>query len=112
MREIEPWYHSSVEMDIAGADPGNEPGAPGAPPSPMARVFVAAETDPVIGRALTKMMNLLTTPAELAADAEFSARVAAIFADPDAVPGPAARRAVAARAARRPRRASARPPSR
>ena len=88
MREIEPWYHSSVEMDIAGADPGNEPGAPEKPPSPMARVFVAAETDPVIGRALTKMMNLLTTPAELAADAEFSARVAAIFADPDAYPVP------------------------
>jgi 2-polyprenyl-6-methoxyphenol hydroxylase-like FAD-dependent oxidoreductase len=88
VREIEPWYHSSVEMDIAGADPGAEPGAPEKPPSPMARVFVAAETDPVIGRGLTKMMNLLTTPAELAADAEFSARVAAIFADPDAYPVP------------------------
>ena len=57
-------------------------------PSPMARVFVAAETDPVIGRALTRMMNLLATPAELPADAEFTAPVAEIFADPDAYPVP------------------------
>ena len=34
------------------------------------------------------MMNLLATPAELATDAEFTARVAAIFADPDAYPVP------------------------
>jgi 2-polyprenyl-6-methoxyphenol hydroxylase-like FAD-dependent oxidoreductase len=88
VRQIEPWYHSSVEMDIAGADPGIEPGAPEREPSPMARVFVAAETDPVIGRALTKMMNLLATPAELAGDAEFSARVAEIFADPASYPVP------------------------
>ncbi|MET0458610.1 MAG: FAD-dependent oxidoreductase [Ilumatobacteraceae bacterium] len=88
VRQIEPWFHSSVEMDIAGADPGIEPGAPEREPSPMARVFVAAETDPVIGRALTKMMNLLSTPAELGADAEFSARVAAIFADPGSYPVP------------------------
>ena len=48
----------------------------------MARVFVAAETDPVIGRGLTRLMNLLVTPAELVADAEFSGRVAEILADP------------------------------
>jgi 2-polyprenyl-6-methoxyphenol hydroxylase-like FAD-dependent oxidoreductase len=89
-REIEPWYHSSVEMDIAGSDPGIEEDGAGAerPPNPMAHVFVAAETDPVIGRGLTKMMNLLVTPAELSADAEFSARVAAIFANPEAYPLP------------------------
>ena len=87
-REIEPWYHSSVEMDVAGADPGLDEGGTERPPDPMARVFVAAETDPVIGRALTRMMNLLVTPAELATDAEFTARVAAIFADPDAYPVP------------------------
>ena len=87
-REIEPWYHSSVEMDVAGADPGAARDGGERPPDPMARVFVAAETDPVIGRALTRLMNLLVTPAELATDAEFSARVAAIFADPDAYPVP------------------------
>ena len=54
----------------------------------MARVFAAAATDPVIGRALTRMMNLLTLPAELAADPEFGARVAEIFANPEAYPLP------------------------
>jgi 2-polyprenyl-6-methoxyphenol hydroxylase-like FAD-dependent oxidoreductase len=87
-REIEPWYHSSVEMDVAGSDPGIDGDGAERPPNPMARVFVAAETDPVIGRALTRMMNLLVTPAELGDDAEFSARVAAIFADPDSYPLP------------------------
>ena len=75
-------------MDVAGADPGTDGSDTERPPDPMARVFVAAETDPVIGRALTRMMNLLATPAELAEDAEFAARVAAIFADPDAYPVP------------------------
>ena len=100
-REIEPWYHSSVEMDVAGSDPGTDGDGEERPPNPMARVFVAAETDPVIGRALTSMMNLLVTPAELANDPMFSARVAAIFADPDAYPLPARAGPSPRRAARR-----------
>jgi 2-polyprenyl-6-methoxyphenol hydroxylase-like FAD-dependent oxidoreductase len=85
-REIEPWFHSSVQMDAGGADPGRS--GSDAPPNPMARVFAAAATDPVIGRGLTRMMNLLTLPSELAADPEFGARVAAIFADPESYPLP------------------------
>ncbi|HEU4842488.1 MAG TPA: hypothetical protein VFT09_13635, partial [Ilumatobacteraceae bacterium] len=84
--EIVPWYHQSVEMDVAGSDPGTDEGE--RPPNPMARVFVAAETDPIIGRGLTRLMNLLATPAELAADAEFGGRVAEILADPTAYPVP------------------------
>ncbi len=84
--EIVPWYHQSVEMDVAGSDPGTD--ADERPPNPMARVFVAAETDPVIGRGLTRLMNLLVTPLQLAADAEFSGRVAEILADPNAYPVP------------------------
>ena len=91
VREIEPWYHSSVEMDIAGADPGIERGRHRAarptrwrgcswPPRPI----------PVIGRALTRMMNLLATPAELAADAEFTARVGARSSPTPSLPGAAA----------------------
>ncbi len=86
-REIEPWYHSSVEMDANGADPASSPDYDG-PPNPMARVFAAGATDPVIGRALTRLMNLLTLPADLAADPEFGARVAEIFANPEAYPLP------------------------
>lgn len=89
--QVEPWYHHSVELDRAGSDPGTDDDA-GAreerPPNPMAHVFVAAETDPVIGRGLTKLMNLLVTPAELAADPVFTARVAEILADPSAYPLP------------------------
>jgi 2-polyprenyl-6-methoxyphenol hydroxylase-like FAD-dependent oxidoreductase len=84
--EIEPWFHSSVEMDAGGADPARSNAD--APPNPMARVFAAAATDAVIGRGLTRMMNLLTLPSELAADPEFGARVAAIFADPESYPLP------------------------
>jgi 2-polyprenyl-6-methoxyphenol hydroxylase-like FAD-dependent oxidoreductase len=85
-REIKPWFHQSVEMDAGGADPASSDVE--APPNPMARVFAAAATDPVIGRGLTRLMNLLTLPSELAADAEFGARVAAIFADPESYPLP------------------------
>ncbi len=85
-REIEPWFHSSVELDAGGADPASSDSD--APPNPMARVFAAAATDPVIGRGITRMMNLLTLPSELAADPEFGARVAAIFADPESYPLP------------------------
>jgi hypothetical protein len=54
----------------------------------MARVFVAAQTDPVIGRAIVKFWNLMATPAELASDAGLLARMAAVMADPDSYPIP------------------------
>ena len=96
-REIEPWYHSSVEMDVAGSDPGTDGDGAERPPNPMARVFVAAETDPVIGRALTRMMNLLATPAELAGDAEFAGPRGGDLRRSRRVPGAAAAGSVARR---------------
>jgi hypothetical protein len=54
----------------------------------MAAVFVAAQTDPVIGRALVKFWNLLATPAEMASDPEVLARMAAVMAEPDKYPVP------------------------
>jgi 2-polyprenyl-6-methoxyphenol hydroxylase-like FAD-dependent oxidoreductase len=103
-REVEPWYHSSVQMDAMGADPAGfggtrrptEAGAEGAGPGDaddgrsaaakgMTAVFAAAATDPVIGRGVSRMMNLLTTPADLMADGPFLARVAEIMADPDQI---------------------------
>jgi 2-polyprenyl-6-methoxyphenol hydroxylase-like FAD-dependent oxidoreductase len=85
-RHVEPWYEVSVQMDRLGADPtglveSNEGKA-------MARVFVAAQTDPVIGRAMVKFWNLMVTPAELASDPELVARMAAVMADPDSYPIP------------------------
>jgi 2-polyprenyl-6-methoxyphenol hydroxylase-like FAD-dependent oxidoreductase len=101
-REVEPWYHSSVQMDAMGADPaglgtrgpaaGDEGAGPGdaadgrsAAAKGMTAVFAAAATDPVIGRGVSRMMNLLTTPADLMADGPFLTRVAEIMADPDQI---------------------------
>lgn len=92
--EVEPWFHASVEMDRAGADPagpgGRAPAEPGAsgPARAMAAVFAAAAVDPVIGRGMARLWNLLCLPLDLAADPELAARIAAVMADPDAYPVP------------------------
>ena len=83
--QVEPWYHASVEMDRAGADPS---GGVADPASPMARLFVAAQTDPVLGRGFARLWNLLATPAELAADPRYLERVAEVMAHPDDYPIP------------------------
>jgi hypothetical protein len=54
----------------------------------MAALFAAGATDPVIGRALARLWNLLDRPSDLAADPEIVARMAAVMADPDAHPPP------------------------
>jgi 2-polyprenyl-6-methoxyphenol hydroxylase-like FAD-dependent oxidoreductase len=99
-REIEPWYESAVEMDKMGSDPagssafggegeGDDGGSePSGPAKAMAAVFVAAATDPVIGRGIARFMNLLQTPAQLMADPELIQRMAEVMADPDAYPVP------------------------
>jgi hypothetical protein len=90
-REVEPWFHVSVQMDAAGSDPsgagalasGDDGQARG-----LAALFVAAATDPIIGRAVVRLMNLLATPADLAAEPEFLARAAEVMGNPDAYPVP------------------------
>lgn len=99
--EIEPWFDLAVQTDEMGADPtgftGGEPGddgpdGQGTPVNPQARamaaVFAAGATDPVIGRALARLWNLLDRPADLATQPEVVARMAAVMADPDAYPPP------------------------
>jgi hypothetical protein len=54
----------------------------------MAAVFVAAATDPIIGRGIARFMNLLRTPAQLLTDGELMVRIAEVMADPDAYPVP------------------------
>jgi 2-polyprenyl-6-methoxyphenol hydroxylase-like FAD-dependent oxidoreductase len=90
-REVEPWYHASVEMDRAGADPGApdaEPRAATADGNRLAAVFAASADDPVLARGLTRMMNLLATPADLMADPAFVARSMEVIADPERYPIP------------------------
>ena len=107
VREVEPWFDMAVQTDAMGADPTGfggagaadgesaNPAADGDPPKPadprakaMAAVFAAGATDPVIGRALARLWNLLDTPADMAGNPEVVARMAAVMADPDAHPPP------------------------
>ena len=50
--------------------------------------MAAGQTDPVIGRGMARLFNLLTLPAELNADPQFAARAAAIMGDPMNYPTP------------------------
>ena len=93
--EVEPWFDVSVQMDRMGADPA---GLAGVGPNGASRgeeggravaaLFVAAATDPVIGRGLARFWNLLATPRDLMRDGELLTRMAAVMADPDAYPVP------------------------
>ncbi len=92
-REVEPWFEASVQMDKMGADPSGRGGFGGAAPQSdaakgLAAVFVAAATDPIIGRAIARFMNLMATPADLMADGAFLTRMAEVMANPDAYPAP------------------------
>lgn len=98
--EIEPWFRNSVDLDRLGSDPagagalggGGGGGGDGGPGSDAARamaaVFVAAQTDPIIGRGIARFMNLLQTPLQLMSDAELMARMAQVAAEPDKYPIP------------------------
>jgi 2-polyprenyl-6-methoxyphenol hydroxylase-like FAD-dependent oxidoreductase len=94
-REVEPWFDMAVQTDQMGADPtgfagtgadGQKPVDPQA--RAMAAVFTAGATDPVIGRALARLWNMLDRPADLATKPDVVARMAAVMADPDAYPPP------------------------
>ena len=94
VREVEPWFHASVQMDqlrpeSEGGD-GDSGGsvASGGIAATMRTVMAASERDPVIARAMFRVFNLLMTPEQLFADAEFLTRVAAILGDPDGPPVP------------------------
>ncbi len=90
-REIEPWYDVSVQMDRMGADPAGfgETGERGGEAARgMGAVFAAAATDPIIGRALARFMNMLATPADLMTDPATMARMADVMANPDDYPIP------------------------
>ena len=86
--DVEPWFHLAVQTDALGTDPGAAGVASGDVDRSAARgmqaLTAAAATDPVLGRGFARLWNLLSTPLDLAADPEFQARAAAVFADPDA----------------------------
>ena len=85
--QIEPWYTNAVEMDRLGSDPAGE-GAGSDAAKAMGAVFVAARTDPVIGRGMARLWNLLQTPMEMMTDPELVARMAEVASEPDKYPVP------------------------
>ncbi|MBN2624144.1 MAG: hypothetical protein JXA83_12270, partial [Acidimicrobiales bacterium] len=93
-REVEPWFDLAVQTDQMGADPTGVTSAPGGGASAnpqakaMAAVFAAGATDPVIGRALARLWNMLDRPADLATQPDVVARMAQVMSDPDAYPPP------------------------
>ncbi len=88
-REIVPWFHASVDMDRMAPLSSDLDARPSdGPPSPIAALFVAAESEPILGRGLAKLFNLLVTPTQLAADAAFTAKSMEVFANPAAWPVP------------------------
>lgn len=64
-----------------GTNGGGSPGG-GSLTEVFARITAEGGTDPVIGRALIRLFNLLLLPHELLADTEFMTRVAPIVASP------------------------------
>jgi 2-polyprenyl-6-methoxyphenol hydroxylase-like FAD-dependent oxidoreductase len=88
-REVRPSYDFALQMDRMGADPAGAGALAGEGGEAMAAVFVAGATDPVIGRGLMRLWNLLATPEDLMADPVLLARVMEVMAHPEEHPPPA-----------------------
>ena len=90
-KEVEPWFDISVMMDKAGSDPmGMTLGTPDdeKAASPIRAIFLAAATDPIIGRTFARFFNLLALPHEMMGDPVVMARIADVMANPDKYPMP------------------------
>jgi flavin-dependent dehydrogenase len=86
--QVAPWWAHAVEIDRSGADPTSGDSPDQLQRDRLRAVMAASQTDPVIGRAMARLWNLLTLPAELNEDPEFVARVMTVMADPEAYPVP------------------------
>jgi 2-polyprenyl-6-methoxyphenol hydroxylase-like FAD-dependent oxidoreductase len=94
--QVEPWFDISVQADAMGSDPNGrrirEAGVVDEDsPQAMAQkaigtIFERGARDPVLGRGILRLMNLLATPAELMADPEFMGRAMEVLADPERFP--------------------------
>jgi 2-polyprenyl-6-methoxyphenol hydroxylase-like FAD-dependent oxidoreductase len=92
-REVEPWYEISVAMDKAGADPKGFALGGATDPNemnPMRALFLAAQTDPVIGRAFARFFNLLALPQDFMTDPVIMGKIAEVMAHPENYPAPPA----------------------
>jgi 2-polyprenyl-6-methoxyphenol hydroxylase-like FAD-dependent oxidoreductase len=82
-REVEPWYHLSVQMDDAAREMARTGTAPVT--NPLFTLFTRGGTDPVVGRGLLRVINLLARPEDLLGDPELMRRAMAVLAEPPGV---------------------------
>ncbi|MGH9046292.1 MAG: NAD(P)/FAD-dependent oxidoreductase [Acidimicrobiales bacterium] len=86
--QVTPWWAHAVELDRSGADPVQDDPVSRAFGDRFAALMAASQTDPVVGRAMARLWNLLALPSALDGDPEFSARAAEIMGDPEHYPTP------------------------
>jgi len=86
--QVTPWFHHAVEVDKSGADTAEGDVHDQVQRDRLRAVMAAGQTDPVIGRGMARLWNLLTRPADLNAEPDFMARVIEVMADPEAYPVP------------------------
>jgi 2-polyprenyl-6-methoxyphenol hydroxylase-like FAD-dependent oxidoreductase len=81
-REVEPWYHAAVQMDAFRPPKPGDKDAAESPGAVFIRIATEGAGDPVIGRAMLRLFNLLSLPQDLMTDPEVLAAVAPILAQP------------------------------
>jgi 2-polyprenyl-6-methoxyphenol hydroxylase-like FAD-dependent oxidoreductase len=86
--QIEPWYHQAVDLDASYDPQGRRERGNEAMTDTLDKVLRAGTADPVIGRGLQRVFNLLALPHELMADPVFVQRIGAMLADPAGLPRP------------------------
>lgn len=85
-REVEPWYHAAVQMDEAGQEMVRTGSSTTS--NPLLALFIRGGRDPVVGRALLRVVNLLTRPDELLAEPEVVQRGMELLAEAGDAPLP------------------------
>jgi 2-polyprenyl-6-methoxyphenol hydroxylase-like FAD-dependent oxidoreductase len=86
--QVTPWYHHAVELDRSGSDPDKGEPIDQGYQDRVRALMAASQTDPIVGRAMGRLFNLLSLPSELDADPRFVARAAEIMGDPEQYPTP------------------------
>jgi hypothetical protein len=91
--QVEPWYQLSVQTDKARrarmAGERASPSPAGGPASPIDQLMRLGGDDPIVGRAILQVINLLATPEQLMADPAVLTRVMELAAARAARAGPA-----------------------
>lgn len=86
--QVTPWYHHAVALDRSGSDPERGEAFDHAYQDRVRALMAASQNDPIVGRAMGRLFNLLSLPSELDAHPAFVVRAAEIMGDPEHYPTP------------------------